>query len=40
MIIIDMFTYFMDKNVYIVLWGIVKFVDMFFRIQSNNNIHC
>ena len=24
MIIIDMFTYFMDKNVYIILWGIVN----------------
>ena len=38
-IIIDMFTYFMDKNVYIILWGIVKFGEREFRIQSNN-IYC
>ena len=27
MINIDLFAYFMDENVYIILWGIVKFGD-------------
>ena len=31
-----MFAYFMDENVYITLWGIVKFGDRGFRINSNN----
>ena len=34
-----MFAYFMDENVYIILWGIVKFGDRDFRIHSNN-IYC